>query len=142
MIPVSWFCVDVVFLNDYRILNIVDTNVEVGLPFNHHPNKLKKNMKKITLIVFTAILLFSCKENPKPYTAAQLSEIQYTTAPKFIPNSEDILYINDASGNLELWQLSASRKVKKITDLKQNIRNLKVAPDGSFAIFAVDQGGD
>lgn len=99
-------------------------------------------MKKIAFLLFTATLLFSCKENPKPYTAAQLSEIQYTTAPKFIPNSEDILYINDASGNRELWQLSASGKAKKLTDLKQNIRDLKVAPDGTFAIFALDNGGD
>ena len=88
------------------------------------------------------IIVFSCQTKHEPYTAEQLSQIQRNLSPKFIPNSEDILYINDASGNLELWQLSKSGKPQQITKLKQKISDLQIAPDGSFAVFAVDNGGD
>ncbi len=88
------------------------------------------------------IIVVSCQTKHEPYTAEQLSQIQRNLSPKFIPNSEDILYINDASGNLELWQLSKSGKPQQITKLKQKISDLQIAPDGSFAVFAVDNGGD
>ena len=88
------------------------------------------------------ILVFSCQTKHEPYTTEQLSQTQKNYSPKFIPNNEDILYVNDASGNPELWQLSKSGKPRQVTDLKQRINNLEVAPDGSFAVFAVDNGGD
>lgn len=88
------------------------------------------------------IFVFSCQTNVKQYTAEQLSQIQRNFSPKFIPNSDDILFINDASGNLELWQLSKSGKPRQVTNLKQKISDLQIAPDGSFAVFAVDNGGD
>ena len=110
-------------------------------------------MKKITelynrkmysyfLAFCVLIFVFSCQPNVKPYTAEQLSQIQRIFSPKFIPHSEDVLFINDASGNLELWQLSKSGKPRQVTNLKQKISDLQIAPDGSFAVFAVDNGGD
>lgn len=99
-------------------------------------------LKTVLYLLLECILIVSCKNNPEPYTVAQLSQIQRNVSPQFIPNSEDILYINDASGNLELWQLSKSGKPKQITYLKQKISDLQVAPDGSFAVFSVDTGGD
>jgi hypothetical protein len=55
---------------------------------------------------------FSCQTKHEPYTAEQLSQTQ-NYSPKFIPNSEAILYVND-SLNLELWQLSKSENPDKL----------------------------
>ena len=90
----------------------------------------------------TLILVFSCQTNFKPYTAEQLSQVQKNISPKFVSNNSDILYVNDASGNRELWQLSKSQQPKQISILKQKISNLEIAREGSFAIFAVDSGGN
>lgn len=104
------------------------------------PRKRKKAF--YFLIVCILIIGFSCQTNFKPYTAEQLSQVQTKFSPKFVSNSPDILYLNDASGNLELWQLSKSKQTRQISTLKQKISNLEIAHDGSFAIFAVDSGGN
>jgi dipeptidyl aminopeptidase/acylaminoacyl peptidase len=87
-------------------------------------------------------LNFSCRTNFEPYTATQLSQVQSFAYPKFIPNGSDILYINDASGNQELWRLSESGKTRKITSLNQRISNLQISLDGSYGLFAADSGGN
>lgn len=78
----------------------------------------------------------------KPYSAEQLSHIQINSSPKFVPGSEQILYINDASGAQEMWQVSITTKPKQLTFFNQRINNLNVSQDGSFAIFAADSGGN
>jgi dipeptidyl aminopeptidase/acylaminoacyl peptidase len=92
--------------------------------------------------ILALVIGFSCQTNFKPYTAEQLSQVQRNFSPKFVSNSPDILYGNDASGYLELWQLSKSKQLQQISNLKQEISNLQIAQDGSFAIFAVDSGGN
>jgi len=101
-----------------------------------------RNIELYFILGCLLTIVFSCQTKHKPYTAEQLSQTQKNYSPKFIPNSEAILYVNDASGNPELWQLSKSGKPRQVTDLKQKISDLEVAPDGSFAVFAVDNGGD
>lgn len=80
----------------------------------------------------------------KPYTAAQLAQVQANVVPRFIPKSENIVYINDASGARELWQLSPSTAPKQITVLNQRIdgRGLNASRDGSLVVFNVDSGGN
>jgi Tol biopolymer transport system component len=107
--------------------------------------KYFKSMKHFCFLIFcilVLVLVFSCKTNLKPYSAEQLSMVQKNITPKFVFNSSDILYVNDASGNLELWKLSKSRKPQQISTLKQKISDLQIARDGTYGVFAVDSGGN
>jgi len=88
------------------------------------------------------LLIYSCQSEPIPYTAEQLSKVQSFANPKFIPYSSEILYINDESGNLELWKLLESGEKEKITGLNQRINNIQVSRNGKFAVFAADSGGN
>jgi hypothetical protein len=53
---------------------------------------------------------FSCQTKHEPYTAEQLSQTQ-NYSPKFIPNSEAILYVNDA----KIWNYGNYRSRKTPT---------------------------
>ena len=88
------------------------------------------------------LLIYSCQSEPIPYTAEQLSKVESFANPKFIPNSSEILYINDESGNLELWKLLESGEKQKITGFNQRINNIQVSRDGKFVVFAADSGGN
>jgi|WetSurMetagenome_2_1015567.scaffolds.fasta_scaffold05224_5 dipeptidyl aminopeptidase/acylaminoacyl peptidase len=106
---------------------------------------MKTTAKPLYLIIWCILVItlnYSCKTNVDPYTADQLSQIQRFNYPQFIPNSTDILYINDSTGNLELWKLLETGKAKKITTLNQRINNLQISIDGKFGIFTADSGGN
>jgi len=92
------------------------------------------------LIVCTLVLVsvFSCHSSLKPNSAEQLSMVQKNITPKFVFNSSDILYVNDGSGNLELWKLSKNSKPQQISTHKQKISDLQIARDGTYGVFAVD----
>ena len=104
-----------------------------------------KNTKHFSFLIVCILVLelfFSCKSSLKPYSAEQLSMVQKNITPKFVFNSSDILYVNDSSGNLELWKLPKSRKPQQISTLKQKISDLQIARDGTYGVFAVDSGGN
>lgn len=77
-----------------------------------------------------------------PYTAEQLAQVQQNLSPRFVPKSDKILYLNDATGSLELYQISSTGTPRQISSLHQRIHELCVSPDGSYALFTADSGGN
>lgn len=83
---------------------------------------------------------------PSPYTAAQLAEAVEIAGVALSPKGDELAFVSDASGSLELWiaKIDAAGVVQPAvqrTSAKETVGELEYAPNGDL-VFQMDHGGD
>ena len=83
---------------------------------------------------------------PSPYSAAQLADAVEIADVALSPKGDEIAFVSDASGSLELWtaMIDAQGKVLPAvqrTAAKETVGGLEYAPNGDL-VFQMDHGGD
>src|SRR5215213_2929421 len=81
-------------------------------------------------------------ESVRAYTAEELAEVQKTTNGSLTAGDKAIVYVNDKAGALELWYRPLNGQPEQITDLKEQVVEPRVSPDGEVVVFGSDFGGD
>jgi dipeptidyl aminopeptidase/acylaminoacyl peptidase len=101
--------------------------------------RLLPHVAAVLLLVFT-VPTFA---EPPPYTSEQLSLTRYTAECQISPDGETVAFVSDITGALELWTVDmASGWPNQLTNLNEQVSDIRWSPDGQWLVFASDYGGN
>jgi dipeptidyl aminopeptidase/acylaminoacyl peptidase len=92
-------------------------------------------------IVLTATTCFACP--PDAHTPEQLSLIRNVSECRLSPDGQTIAFICDITGAPELWTVPAAGGwPTQLSNLNENVSDVRWAPNGKWLLFASDYGGN
>lgn len=80
---------------------------------------------------------------PDAYTPEQLALIRTVSECQLSPDGQAVAFVTDITGAPELWTVPAAGGwPTQLTDLNENVSDVRWSPDGTWLVFASDYGGN